>query len=349
MNSQSLESLVIGGTYKARLAEPMFNLIDLPGDGECPVVEIFGPKDTINPSYIGYMVESSHPKFRYESNAIRKKLLEQANGGKEHFPNGFNVHVLSNEGNGTSSYFVVGTAKSADESKFEMPLSDAVFIGPNVFTARYLFTSSRERAIHGYGGYGYDMPRIMEENPAVRVWDEQERKQFGFLHQTRKPKNDFWSFDLDRTAEAKGFAGEIISYDLLNGNEEKEISPLKPGDYTLVRHVADTDSGPKIFEPVINFETKDHAVPRGGYESIVTSVDSYERGGLISNLPVLWLTHDNKRGGKIAIGYVARPEHEMVNFFYKPVLIQDAEHLVGSYVPKAEIIANGKIILARKV
>jgi hypothetical protein len=258
-------------------------------------------------------------------------LVAQAAGEKDYYPHGFNVFIIRGPRERTSGpYIVVGTERTADETRNDMGFDEAVLRGPKVYSARYLFTSEHE----------------LQKNPAVRVWDKDGTRGFGFLHPTRKPEESFWDSDFE--AEPRAFAGKIISYDFLEGNEEKGIKPFQPGDNTLVRYVAVTHSKARIFEPVITFREDDGTFDPAGRQ-LITSVSCFEKGGVITALPILWLANDIKRNGQIAAGYVVRPENEEVNFYFKPVLVLDGNKYVGSYVPKAEIIANGKIILARAI
>ena len=210
---------------------------------------------------------------------------------------------------------------------YSLSSKDALSVvrGDTVFFARYSFTHSRG-------------------NPALSLYFLDGRRGFGYLEPTR---SNLYRDDVLYSDTLESLNRTYAESKITN----EQIQGLKPGDYLLVRKVAQNREGTTLFfEPVVNFSETDKVLSPTGQE-LVTHVEGYNSGDIIYNLPIIMGREDKESPTiLVGVGRVIRPQDEQESFPYKPVYVKGAGKDVGKYIAEARIIKNGTgIILAEKV
>ena len=325
----SLDFLCEYKIYPATLDDIELTAYETDGD---PVVNIFTGPYAKEPLHHGIMVPSTSSSYRakQQSNEVRNDIIEGLSMPWRIIPDRFHVKIVPPLPQYPAGpYIVIGSRPS-----YELSLEDALFKGPIVYTARCKFISAH-----------------IELSPAVRVFNEQSR-QFGYVKPVSVIRNTFESLLYEPVSiddELRSYAEFKITTDLIYGSKERNIPALHPGKYTIVRHIEDTTSGPLIFNPVVNFREEDLVAVEG--LSVITVIQRHKVGAMIYDLPILWSEESINTPGKMfGQGYVQRDPEDYTDFWYKRVLVIDAEDDTGSYVSQARIEHVGKsVLIAQKI
>lgn len=279
-----------------------------------PVVEITNPFDYRGRS--AEIIPSTSEKWGRASNDIREKLLSGREAG-DIYVRVIRSYCHFEDGDLVAVCF--NKKGNGEKSGFDITPDEAfsVLRGFQVFYGRCLFRSEKKGDL------------------ALRVWadgDYGARKGFGFIGPSGNRR--FLS-------RRKKKADSIITSEI--------VEALSPGDCLIARQVGfDIKTETRFFEPVVNFDLWDVALSPEG-KQLITSVDGYQAGDKIRNLPIVSSREDKKRMGIFGVGYVPREESDPNGFYYKPVWVVGAGDEKGKYVSSAKIRHNGeKVLIAEK-
>jgi hypothetical protein len=335
MNKQP-EELKVHGIYEAEFDG--LGKKRSPYDGQRdPRMIIYPPSVPYpgNSPYFGYMAfnrsrRETNPEKIELSNKIRQDLIQGRIPEEFVF-----VEILFNIAKRPAGpYLLTGVhEKFVDEKIMDKNEAFSVLISNNAFYAQYQIPESAGE----------------EESPSLLAYDQDGNPLSGYLHVKPRLSDHNVRFRNHWCDEARTFAENIITREIIFGNKKHEYKGISPGDCLIVRKAGMLEDK-IVFEPVINFREEDEAISPEGIP-LVTDISHDNDMGFIQDIPIVGTTRLIKDNEFAGFGYLPRSHYETDSmFFFKTVVIKGAFDDIGKYTRVSRIIKNGKnVIFAEKI